>query len=75
LILLSAGFDAHREDPVGGLCLVEEDFGELTQMVRKLASSYCDGKVVSLLEGGYHLEHMPRSALAHIQQLMPASDA
>jgi acetoin utilization deacetylase AcuC-like enzyme len=75
LILLSAGFDAHREDPVGGLCLVEEDFGELTQVVRKLASSYCDGKVVSLLEGGYHLEHMPRSALAHIQQLMPASDA
>lgn len=69
LILLSAGFDAHRLDPVGSLCLEDEDFGPLTKIVRDAAGSYCDGKVVSLLEGGYHLEHMPRSVLQHLTAL------
>ena len=69
LILLSAGFDAHREDPVGGLCLESEDFGPMTQHVIDVANSYCDGKVVSLLEGGYHLEHLPTSVLEHLKVL------
>ena len=69
LILLSAGFDAHREDPVGGLCLESEDFGPMTQHVIDVANSYCDGKIVSLLEGGYHLEHLPASVLEHRQVL------
>lgn len=69
LILLSAGFDAHRLDPVGSLCLEEEDFGPLTKIVRDVAHSYCSGKVVSLLEGGYHLEHMPNSVLQHLEAL------
>lgn len=69
LILLSAGFDAHRNDPVGGLCLEEGDFAELTKIVTQLANATCHGRLVSLLEGGYHLEHMPTSVLAHLSQL------
>lgn len=69
LILLSAGFDAHREDPVGGLCLESEDFGPMTQHVIDVANSYCDGRVVSLLEGGYHLEHLPASVHEHLKVL------
>lgn len=69
LILLSAGFDAHRSDPVGSLCLADQDFGSLTRIVRDLAVSHCDGKIVSLLEGGYHLEHLPMSVNAHLEEL------
>ncbi|HBE71893.1 MAG TPA: histone deacetylase [Planctomycetaceae bacterium] len=69
LILLSAGFDAHRLDPVGGLCLESEDFIGLTEIVQELSAAHCSGRIVSLLEGGYQLEHMPQSALAHVKTL------
>ncbi|MEM7477309.1 MAG: histone deacetylase, partial [Planctomycetota bacterium] len=69
LILLSAGFDAHRNDPIGSLCLDSEDFGKLTEIVVEVAKSYCEGKIVSLLEGGYHLDHLPESVLAHLRTL------
>lgn len=69
LLLVSAGFDAHRHDPVGSLCLVEQDYAELTRIVKRVAADYCGGRIVSLLEGGYHLEHMPQSVLAHISEL------
>lgn len=69
LILLSAGFDAHIADPVGSLCLEEQHFSDLTRIVKQLAATYCDGRIVSLLEGGYHLDHMPMSVLAHVSEL------
>ncbi|RMF42573.1 MAG: histone deacetylase [Planctomycetota bacterium] len=69
LLLISAGFDAHQNDPVGGLCLIEEDFATLTGIVQELARSCGARGIVSLLEGGYHLQHMPASALAHVEQL------
>ena len=69
LILLSAGFDAHRSDPVGSLCLADQDFGELTRIVCELANSHCDGRIVSLLEGGYHLRHLPMSVNSHLEEL------
>ena len=69
LILLSAGFDAHVNDPVGGLCLEEEDFGELTKLICQLADSHYDVKLVSLLEGGYHLEHLPNCVAEHFNEL------
>lgn len=69
LILLSAGFDAHRADPVGGLCLMEEDFQTLARRVRQAADAHCSGRLVSLLEGGYHLDHMPTSVVAHLEGL------
>ena len=66
IILISAGFDAHRLDPVGGLCLEAEDFGRLTELVKAVADVHAGGRMVSLLEGGYHLEMMPQSVLAHL---------
>jgi acetoin utilization deacetylase AcuC-like enzyme len=56
LIMISAGFDAHRRDPLAGVLLTDEDFGMLAKGVLKAADSLCDGKVVSVLEGGYDLE-------------------
>ncbi len=69
LILISAGFDAHQLDPVGGLCLVEEDFAELTRQVSEVAAVHAEGRIVSLLEGGYHLDRMPLSVLKHLEAL------
>jgi acetoin utilization deacetylase AcuC-like enzyme len=66
LILLSAGFDAHQADPVGGLTLQAEHFQEAGKWIAKLAQKYCGGKLVSLLEGGYHLQHMPECVDAHL---------
>jgi len=67
LILLSAGFDAHRADPVGGLSLEAEDYESAGKWIRQLAQSTCEGKLVSILEGGYHLTHMPECVDAHLR--------
>ena len=67
-VLVSSGFDAHREDPLGGLSLEDEDFGNLT---RAVVSRFGRGRVVSALEGGYHLEAIGRSAVAHVSALAP----
>jgi acetoin utilization deacetylase AcuC-like enzyme len=72
LILISAGFDAHRADPVGSLGLENEDFVELTKLVNACAEQNCGGKIVSLLEGGYNLDVLPESVEAHIEALVPA---
>ncbi|MFO0922462.1 MAG: histone deacetylase [Pirellulales bacterium] len=69
LILVSAGFDAHPADPVGGLCLEESHFEELGRWIGDLARDHCKGRLISLLEGGYHLDHMPMSAVAHLRGL------
>ncbi len=69
LILISAGFDAHRSDPVGSLCLADQDFGTLTEIVKQIATTHCGGKIVSLLEGGYHIDHLPMSVNAHLEEL------
>ena len=72
LILISAGFDAHERDPLGGLRLKEQDFGEATKRLLDIADRRCKGRVVSLLEGGYDLEALARSASAHVLALMGA---
>jgi acetoin utilization deacetylase AcuC-like enzyme len=72
LILISAGFDAHEHDPLGGLRLKEQDFGDATKRLLDIADRRCDGRVVSLLEGGYNLEALARSASAHVLALMGA---
>lgn len=71
-ILISAGFDAHYSDPLGGFNLTEQDFAALTAIVMKIADAYAQGRVVSLLEGGYHLEGLARSALEHAKKLSAA---
>jgi len=72
LIVISAGFDAHRLDPLGGLDLVEADFAWATARVMEIAERHAKGRIVSVLEGGYHLEGLARSAAAHIETLMGA---
>jgi acetoin utilization deacetylase AcuC-like enzyme len=67
LILLSAGFDAHIADPVGGLSLESEHFFEAGKWIAQLANEHCKGRLVSLLEGGYHLQHMPDCVDAHLR--------
>ena len=69
LILISAGFDAHRRDPLAHQSLEAEDFAWATRAVVEIARTCCSGKVVSSLEGGYDLEGLGRSAAAHVQAL------
>ncbi len=68
-ILISAGFDAHREDPLGGMLLTEQGYARLTDTVRTWASDLCNGRVLSLLEGGYDLKALARSTEAHLGRL------
>jgi acetoin utilization deacetylase AcuC-like enzyme len=68
-ILISAGFDAHRDDPLAGMALTESGYADLTRIVRDAADRACSGRVVSLLEGGYDLRALAASVEAHIRAL------
>ncbi len=70
LVLVSAGFDSRRDDPLGLFRLRDEDFAELTEVILEIADSWAGGRLVSVLEGGYSLEGMPRAAAAHLRVLM-----
>ena len=70
LIVISAGFDAHRRDPLANLQLVEEDFGWATRKIMEVADASAGGRVVSTLEGGYDLEGLANSVAAHVTALM-----
>lgn len=70
LVLISAGFDAHRLDPVGSLGLEVEDFSELTSTVLAVAQDYASGKVVSMMEGGYNPEMLAQCVAIHLEQLL-----
>jgi acetoin utilization deacetylase AcuC-like enzyme len=71
-IFISAGFDAHRDDPLAELELVESDFSWVTRAICEIARTCCNARVVSVLEGGYDLEALARSAAAHVRALMEA---
>jgi len=68
-LLISAGFDAHKADPLAGMTLIEADFSWVTERLCELASKHCQGRVVSCLEGGYDLEALAASAVAHVKVL------
>ena len=70
LILISAGFDAHRDDPLAGMRLTEAGYGALTTIVKEAADRLCDGRIVALLEGGYDLRALAASVEAHLRALM-----
>jgi len=70
LVLVSAGFDAHRDDPLAGLRLLEPDFAWATDRIVDVARRCCGGRVVSLLEGGYALDALARSTAVHVEALM-----
>ncbi|MDP6444620.1 MAG: histone deacetylase [Pirellulaceae bacterium] len=69
LVLLSAGFDGHRQDPIGSLGLETEDYTSLTKAVCAVAAAHCEGKLVSLLEGGYNVDVLPHCVEKHIAEL------
>jgi acetoin utilization deacetylase AcuC-like enzyme len=73
LVFISAGFDAHREDPIGSLGLEVEDFARLTRSVRNIAAAYAQGRTVSVLEGGYHPQRLAESVELHLRGLMDPS--
>ena len=68
-VLLSAGIDAHRDDPLANMKVTETGFAAMTDVVTALANQTCQGRVVSLLEGGYNLEALARSVAVHLQKL------
>ncbi|MGB2419545.1 MAG: histone deacetylase family protein, partial [Luminiphilus sp.] len=69
LVLISAGFDAHREDPLAHINLDEADFAWVTQEITALAEQFSQGRIVSTLEGGYDLQALADSTLAHLEML------
>lgn len=69
MIFISAGFDAHREDDMGQMALVEADYAWITRQIMAVARQYAHGRIVSCLEGGYHLSALGRSVVAHLKVL------
>ena len=69
LIMISAGFDAHDGDPLGQLLLSDEDFVQMTNVVKQWAAEACDGRIVSCMEGGYNLETLGETVHAHVRAL------
>lgn len=69
MVFISAGFDSHRDDPIGELGLGDEDFAWITRQIMDVADRHAQGRLVSFLEGGYNLSALARSAVAHIRTL------
>jgi acetoin utilization deacetylase AcuC-like enzyme len=69
MIFVSAGFDAHREDDMASLALVEADYAWVTQRIQEVAHEHAAGRIVSVLEGGYALSALGRSVVAHVRSL------
>jgi acetoin utilization deacetylase AcuC-like enzyme len=75
MIFISAGFDAHKEDLLGGMALVEADYEWMTRELKQVAARHSQGRIVSMLEGGYNLSALGRSAVAHVRTLSQDSPA
>jgi acetoin utilization deacetylase AcuC-like enzyme len=73
LLLISAGFDAHHEDPLAGLAWTEDDYGRITDALVQVADAFCPGRIVSSLEGGYCLDALGHSVSSHIASLLKPS--
>jgi acetoin utilization deacetylase AcuC-like enzyme len=69
MIFISAGFDAHRDDDLGQLGLVESDYTWMTERIKEVADRHAKGRIVSSLEGGYNLDALARSVEAHVRSL------
>ncbi len=70
MIFFSAGFDAHASDPLANLFLLEEDYAWITREIKNIAEEFAEGRMVSTLEGGYNLDALAKSALAHIEAML-----
>jgi acetoin utilization deacetylase AcuC-like enzyme len=74
LIMISAGFDAHKDDPLANINLTEESFAKMTAIMMEVADKYCGGKIISVLEGGYNLQALARSVEAHVRKLLQSTE-
>jgi acetoin utilization deacetylase AcuC-like enzyme len=70
LILISAGFDAHKDDEMGGFTLVDDDYVWVSKKICAIADEFAEGRIVSMLEGGYNLQALARCATAHVRVMM-----
>ncbi len=70
-VMISAGFDSHRSDPLGQLLATDEDFAKMTRAAMEIADTYAKGRLVSFMEGGYDLKALPDAAVAHVRTLSP----
>ena len=70
ILIISAGFDAHTRDPLANLNLVEADYSWVTKKLMEIADASANGRIVSMLEGGYDLQGLARSTAAHVTALM-----
>jgi acetoin utilization deacetylase AcuC-like enzyme len=75
LVMISAGFDSHRADPIGSLGLESEDFAALTDIVLAVADTFAGGKIVSVLEGGYNPQALAESVEAHLTRLLAGCES
>jgi acetoin utilization deacetylase AcuC-like enzyme len=66
LVLISAGFDAHRDDPLAQMRLTDDSFAKFTSLLKQIAETHAGGRIVSVLEGGYHLDALARSVESHL---------
>jgi acetoin utilization deacetylase AcuC-like enzyme len=67
---LSAGFDAHKNDPLANINLESKDYYTLTKEIMKIAKQVCDNKIISILEGGYNLSAIQESTKYHVEALL-----
>jgi acetoin utilization deacetylase AcuC-like enzyme len=72
MIFISAGFDAHRDDDMAGLNFGDDDYAWVTRQMMQVADRHAKGRIVSALEGGYHLRALAQSAGAHVRELLRA---
>ena len=70
LVMLSAGFDSRLGDPLGHFQLTDEDYIDLTKVVLAIAKEHAEGRLVTVLEGGYHLRGLMKATTAHVQTLV-----
>ncbi len=70
LIIISAGFDAHEDDPLGQMKISSDCYRKMTSMILKLAEEVCDGRLLSMLEGGYNHEALADAVFNHVDALL-----
>ena len=74
MLFISAGFDAHYEDDLGGMKLLEKDYAWVTEQLKEVADESAHGRIVSMLEGGYDLQALAECSVAHVDALLQPAE-
>jgi acetoin utilization deacetylase AcuC-like enzyme len=70
MVLISAGFDSRKDDPIGSFSLTDDCFSRMTTMAMNIAQTHCNGRLVSILEGGYNTDGLAEAVAAHVTALL-----